>query len=162
MVKVEYVFSRNKKIGSRIISYFTKSLGLGTSPVPSHVAVLIDNKWIYEATISSGVRVISYKRWLTINEQTHRIDIGDYRHHSQLKTIMRETKAKRYDYLGVIYLGIFILRKLLTRIEVPIKNKWHSPDKYFCSELVGKLLGISHEMSAPVEILIKLQERDWI
>ena len=41
----------------------------------------------------------------------------------------------RYDFLGVVFLGIL---KLLSKIGLPLKNKantWQKDKDYFCSEL---------------------------
>lgn len=157
-VKVEYIFSRNKKIGSKIISFFTRHLAPHIEPTPSHIAVLINSRWVHEAVLSDGVRVLSYQKWLSINEQTHKIPCarGEVEY-GIVKKFIRDMKGKKYDYLGVIYFGIQILKQLLFKTKIPSINKWNSENKFFCSELVGKLSGIDYQMTSPTQIADKLE-----
>ena len=65
-IKVHYLFSKNKKIGSKLIAWGTAHR-CDVDDVPSHVAILVEERWVYESTLSSGVRVIPYKKWKEIN-----------------------------------------------------------------------------------------------
>lgn len=157
-VDVHYLFSRNKKIGSKLISWGTKHLQPEISDTPSHIAILINNRWVHESTLDSGVRVISYTKWLEINEEIDKIQcpIGP-RDYSEIKTIFKEIKGNKYDYLGVTYLGISLGANKFLGTSIPETNKWESKDKYFCCEAVEKLTGLnSTSMKAPVQLMVEL------
>ena len=65
-ITLHYLFSKNEKIGSKIIRWATKHL-VEAKDVPSHVALLVNERWVFESTLFTGIRVIPYKKWLEIN-----------------------------------------------------------------------------------------------
>ena len=156
-VSVSILFSKNKKIGSRLIRFFTNHFSeLKQEEVPSHVALLINNRWVHESTLETGVRIISYPKWMELNEEVFKIDYAklDY---SILKDLYRETDNKKYDWMGVIYLGFFCgLTKLFRFIKKPKKNLMASKNRYFCTEVIGKLIKDDMDMTSPVELRDKL------
>mgnify|MGYP006921285106 CR=1 FL=1 len=64
-MKIHYLFSRNKKVGSRLISwassFFVKDLGKN---IPSHIAILIDDRFVIESVLEGGVRQYKLKQRL--------------------------------------------------------------------------------------------------
>jgi len=66
-MKVDYLFSRNKKIGSKIISWASGLLIKDLEKVPSHVAILLDEHLVMESTLTTGVRAVPYSYWKKIN-----------------------------------------------------------------------------------------------
>lgn len=158
-VKVHYLFSRNEKIGSKLISWGTAHLEPSVYNTPSHIAILVNNRWVHESTLDSGVRVISYEKWLEINEEVEKIAcIKETREYKEIKQIFKEIKDKDYDYFGVSYMGIHVASNKYFNTEIPETNKWENPDKYFCCEAVEKLTGISSSsMKAPVQMMVELR-----
>lgn len=162
-----YLFSRNDKIGSKCISWGTFSLqknNLGSickswKNTPSHVALLINKKWVFESTLSSGIRIISYKKWLEINQQVALYPCSSERTYEEIKTLYKCLEGKSYDYLGVIYFGWRILLNLLFKMPIPVKNRWASSSKYFCTEVIGKLLKLDYGMTSPVQLMEYLNEQ---
>lgn len=152
-VEVHYLFSKNKKIGSWIIRKGTAFLAPEIKETPSHVAILIQNKWVVESVLEDGFRVIPYSKFKTINTVQHKVRCVQEWTMTQIKDLFKPLKHQKYDYAGVIYFGIRIALKLLLGIPKPVKNRWHSKNRYFCSEVVGKMTGTSYEMTAPVELL---------
>lgn len=156
-VKIDYIFSKNKKIGSFIIRLGTYGLSKKLFKyTPSHVAILVNNKWVLESTLESGVRVISYKKWLEINEEVFKIRCDKLKDFENIKIKFKKLKNKKYDYLGILYLSWRIFLKLIFKRSIPQKNKWHKENRYFCSEVIGKIQGINYEMTSPTEIYDKL------
>ena len=157
-VKVEYLFSKRNQIGSKFISWGTKELlALLPDVVPSHVSVLLNGRWVFESTFSTGVRVISYKKWKEINEEVARITCRKDRKYSEVKKIYQEIRNKKYDWPGVIYFGWRVALKKYFKIPIPKNNKWESEDRYFCTEAVGRLIdNKKYSMTAPVQLLEKL------
>lgn len=158
-VKVHYLFSRNKKIGSRLIAWGTGHLQ-DVPTTPSHIAVLVNERWVHESTLETGVRVISYSKWLEINEEVAKIPCAQvYREYSEIKTIYKGIKDKKYDWLGVTYFGCKIGLNKFFGTKIPSKNKWEDPNKYFCCEAAAILTGISDSsMKAPVDMMVELSQ----
>jgi hypothetical protein len=153
-VKVEYLFSKNKKVGSLAIRLFTLHLSyLGFKDTPSHAAILINGRWVHESTLSSGVTVMTYKKWLQSNTVVSKILCENKLEYSKVKENFRNTKGKSYDWPGVLYLAFFIFLNLILGISIPENNKWNSKNRYFCTEVLGNLLGINLSMKSPVETM---------
>lgn len=157
-VKIDYIFSKNKKIGSWIIRKGTAFLCPDIKNTPSHVAVLIDEKWIIESTVEHGFRFIPYKKWLEINEETHKIKCLQNWTFQKIKSLYKPLKNHKYDYLGVVYFGWRVALRKLFRVKMPKENLLDHENKYFCCEIISKMTGVSYKMTAPVQLLDKIQK----
>lgn len=156
-VNVNYIFSRNDKIGSFIIRNSTKQLQPEVEKSPSHVAILVNNKYVIESTLESGFRVIPYKKWLELNEELYKFECAQTWMMKEIKQLYKPLKNKKYDFKGVLYFSWRIILNLFFRIEMPLKNKWHQEDRYFCCEVLGKMTGVSYEMVAPVQLVYRIK-----
>ena len=156
-IKLHYLFSKNKKIGSTIIRKATKHLepDISEEEIPSHVAILINNRWVFESTLESGVRRISYEKWLEINTEIDKIECQTERTLEGVLGLFRGILDQDYDYLGVCYFGYRLALSILFDTEIPKINKWNQDNSYFCSEVVGKLLELDYQMIAPVQIMVE-------
>ena len=157
-VKLHYLFSKNKKIGSRLIAWGTKHRYPELKDIPSHVAILIDEKWVFESTLESGVRVIGYKKWLEINTQVEKIPCTQDRTYEEVKDMFKSIKDLKYDWMGVLYLGLNLVPNKLFGRKLPENNPWASDSKYFCCEVMSKLTGIDYEMSSPVDVMVEIKK----
>jgi len=122
------LFKKGDDLFSNIISWMTNSLYC-------HVAICISGEMNLgiEASLS-GVRSIDIKRIKT--------GYDVYRIREDIAYDVNETIAyllnklhKKYDIMGLLFLGII---KLLVKIGFPLKNysnKWQREKDYFCSEL---------------------------
>jgi len=155
VVSVHAIFSHNHLIGSKLIANGTKHLAQSLNVKASHTAVLINERWVHESTGHSGVRVISYDLWKQINTEVGRVQL-ESREYQEIADEFRKIKDKNYDYPGVIYLGLCIVPTFFG-LKLPEKNKWESPNRFFCCEVLGKLTGQYYGMSSPIQILDKLQ-----
>lgn len=158
-VKVHYLFSKNEKIGSKLISWGTKHLHQ-EGKIPSHIALLVDERWVIESTLFTGVRIIPYSKWLKINEEVAKIPCPHKKmEYSKIKKIFKEIKNKKYDWPGVLYLTWRILINKYFNEPIPTVNLWENPNKYFCSEAVAKIHDMSnHSMKTPVGMLVELRK----
>jgi hypothetical protein len=160
-VTVHYLFSKNEKIGSRIIvegtAYLESELNKDTE-VPSHVAILVNNKWVFESTLETGVRRISYEKWLEINSEVAKYKCTTYRTLEEVINYFRSIKDKKYDYIGATYFGYRILLNKLLSKPIPEINTLEDEDKYFCCEVMGKMLGLDYRMTAPVQIMVQAKD----
>jgi len=159
-VTLDYLFSKNDLIGSKVISWGTAHLdkSVDADKVPSHVAILVNNKWVFESTLDTGVRRIFYEKWKEINTE-----VAKYRDPRDLELsyvldYYRSIKAKKYDYLGLVYFGYRVALSKLFRVSIPTKNRLGRDDMYFCCEVIGEMLKLDYEMTAPVQVMVKTKK----
>lgn len=151
-VSVHALFSYNGKIGSKIIANGTKHLA-PEKPKTSHTAVLVNERWVHEAT-GDGVHIRSYDLWKTEHTEVTRIELPEMEY-QDLADQFRKINDLDYDYLGVIYLGLCIIPTFIGK-PLPKENKWASDDKYFCCEVLGYLTNRDYSMYSPIQILKEL------
>ena len=153
-ITLHYLFSKNEKIGSKIIRWATKHL-VEAKDVPSHVALLVNERWVFESTLFTGIRVIPYKKWLEINSEVKKIKCREHREYTKLRAIYDRIKKKKYDWPGIIYFGWFLLLNKITGLPIPKVNKWQSESLYFCSEAIAEVLDMpDHGMKSPAEMMV--------
>lgn len=155
IVKLSILFSKNKKIGSKLISW-ASGIITPLCPTPSHVAILVNNKWVFQSTLEKNVHIMSYKEWITINEQLYKIDMQDEYEFSQIKTIFRSLEGKKYDWGGIAYYAIRWSLNQGFGLRMPHTNIFQSKDKYFCCEVAGILLKQDFSMDNPADVYLKL------
>ena len=160
-VKVQYLFSSNDLIGSKVIVWGTKHMypELKIEEIPSHVAILIDEKWVLESTLETGVRVMGYRKWQTLNNEVAKIDcIMEARYWEDIKEMFKKLKGMDYDWAGVIYLGLWLGANKATGLTIPSDNAWHSDSKYFCCEIMAKMTELDYQMAPPVRVMMDLRQ----
>lgn len=153
-----YLFSKNKKIGSRFIawgsSFFKEDIDQLTNGIPSHVAVLINECLVIESTLSTGVRIIPYNKWKEINEELYKIKcIQEYNNlEEKKKELLFEMWGKKYDYIGILYFAKAVLKYLLFNVPLPKQNKWEREDYFFCTEFAARLANYNYSMTTPAKM----------
>jgi hypothetical protein len=53
--------------------------------------------------------------------------------------VVQHYDGKSYDFLGIVYLGLCVLRERLFKIKRPNSNAWASSDKFFCDEIYAAI-----------------------
>lgn len=153
-MKVEYLFSNNNKLGSKIIQWASKKEKIPMENLPSHVAVLIDNKLVIESTLSTGVRIIPYFKWKKINNEIAKIPCKkDYKSPKEIFKAFIILWGMKYDWLGILYFAKCLLLMIIFKKELPKRNKWEHKNKYFCTEFVARLTNIDCSMKTPAKLL---------
>jgi hypothetical protein len=155
IVTVHALFSHNDMIGSKIISKGSKHLA-PDMPETSHVSVLVNERWVHEAT-GAGVKIYSYDLWKTVHTEVGRVKLED-RQYQEIADQFRLIKDKKYDYPGVFFLALCIVPTYFGLPLRPEKNLCESKDKFFCCEVLGFLTNMYYGMSAPVQIFSKLKK----
>jgi hypothetical protein len=155
-VSVYYLFSKKDLVGSKLISWGTKHLYPEFKNTPSHVAILVNNRWVHESTLESGVKVMSYEKWLELNHEVAKIPSSVEWEYEDIKNLFRSIKGKKYDWMGVLYLSVWMIFSKLFNVKIPEHNAWENPDRYFCSEVMGYMLNSNYDMKPPVAILKEL------
>jgi hypothetical protein len=141
-------------IGSKIIAKGTKHLAPDV-PECSHVALLVQNRWVHESTMKSGVRVLSYDKWLSVNTEAARVQL-DSQEYQNIANGYRIIAGKKYDWKGILFFTLAIIPTFLG-FKLPKKNLWEDPKKYFCCEVLGYLTLHGYSMMAPCQILRSLK-----
>lgn len=157
-ITLHYIFSRKEKWGSKLISWASNKI----TPIencPSHVALLVNNKWVFESTLDKNVRVISYKKWKKINIETHKLKCSQERTFQELKNVLKPLKGKKYDWLGIIYFSYRILLNFLFQVKIPKHNKLEQKNAYFCCEAVGELTKTDYSMTTPAQLYLNLKSQ---
>lgn len=153
-----YAFSRNEKIGSKLISTFSGLLVKDLEKVPSHIAILlefegIEERFIAEAVLEGGVRLIPFSVWLTHNELCYLIPCDKTKDPNEVFGVLKRIWGKKYDWLGLLFFGVCFIRHFLFKTPFPAENAWQSDDKFFCSEAAGELSGYGkHSMATPAKM----------
>lgn len=155
--KLYYLFSRNQKIGSKIISWASGTLVKDLEKVPSHMAILIEVNGIpdlvFESTLSSGVRIVPYKNWLEINEECYKIPCIKQRKVDEIFNLVHEYWGKKYDWLGILYFIPCFIAHFLFKVPFPKENAWQQENRYFCNELGGEIAGYEkYSMVTPAKM----------
>ena len=156
-IKLHYLFSRKEKWGSKLIGWASnKHTPLDNTP--SHVALLVNERWVFESTFEKNVNIIEYDKWKAQNIQTHRLLCSQKRTLEEIMNIMRSIKGKKYDWKGILYFTWRFMLFWLFKKDIPDENKLEQPDHYFCCEAVGKVTGMDYSMKTPAGIYIELKK----
>lgn len=159
-MKIQYVFSRNKKCGSKLIAWasalFPNHITNLKNGAPSHVAILLNETIIIESTLTTGVRMLPYNKWKQINEELYKIDRtgkGEC-----VKCLLFEVWGKKYDWFGILYFTYQMIKHLIFKSNLPDKNKWEREEYFFCTEFAARLEGYNYSMTTPAKMCNDLLE----
>lgn len=159
-MKIQYVFSRNKKCGSKLIAWgsalFPSHVTNLKNGIPSHVAVLIDDKFIAESVLTSGVRIVPYKKWASFNEELYRFDRTQKG--ECINCLLNEMWGKKYDWFGILYFAYSMSKHLIFNSSLPCKNKWERENYFFCTEFAARLGDYNYSMTTPAKLCNDLLE----
>lgn len=129
-MSVQVLFCSSGSVLSEAIKYFTEE------PV-SHVALLVDKKWVVHSNLR-GVHVQIYSNFLKtydIYAMTDPVPTD-----TPIELLLAENSFKGYDVLAILYLGLrFFLKKVL-KFRLPKVNLWQSTGMYMCTEWVSFVL----------------------
>lgn len=152
-MKVEYVFSRRDKWGSKLIAWGSSYEKLDIKDMPSHVGVLLNGDIVVESTFFSGVRLVPYSEWLQLNEELYRLPCAqEYRSSDDTLKKAFSLWGRGYDWAGIMYFAWSFLMLILFDKPMPKRNLWQKYDKYFCTEFVAMLVDEDFSMSTPAKI----------
>lgn len=152
-MKVDYLFSNNKKVGSRLISWAAKQEVTGLDECPSHMAILLNDTWVVESTFTTGIRIIPYFKWKQKNKELHKIPCDKVnRSSSEVLEKALRLWGKGYDWLGILYFAWAYIKLIVKKESMPKSNKWQNKSKYFCTEYAGSLTDEDFSMRSPASV----------
>ncbi len=154
-VSLDILFSKNDKLGSKLISW-ASSKTVSMCEVPSHVAILVNKKWVFQSTLEKNVHIMSYKEWLTINEELYSVHISENFEFDEIKTLFRSLEGKKYDWGGILFYAAAWTVNQVFGLKFPKKNLFQSKNRYFCCEVAGIILKQDYSMTNPAQVYIKL------
>ena len=145
-MKLYYLFSRNQKYGSKLISWASGLLVKDLEKIPSHVAILlqfdgIKEAFVAESVLEAGVRLMPLSVWLSKNELCYKISCNQIKSVDEVFAILNTIWGKKYDWLGISFFALCFIRHLLFKSTFPKINSWQREERFFCSEAAGKLSG---------------------
>ena len=110
-MELYYLFSRNQKVGSKLIAWASGLLVKDLEKVPSHMAILIrlDNckeTLVFESVLNGGVRIIPYSVWKTHNELCYKIKCSSTLDLNKIFVYVNEMWGKKYDWPGIAFFEI--------------------------------------------------------
>lgn len=159
-IELYYLFSRNQKIGSRIIAWASGLLITDLEKIPSHMALLIkiegfSNAFVLESVLEAGVRIAPYSKWLEINEECYKIKCDKERTLEEIFSKVHDYWGKKYDWFGIAYFAWRFFLNLAFKKPFPKENAWQSDSRYFCNELGGEISGYEkYSMVTPAKMCV--------
>jgi len=114
----------------------SRLIAWGTNSKYSHVAICVslEMNLAIEAIAGGGVRARDIRK-IKEKYDVYRIKEGyNYDLNGTMSYLVSKLNS-RYDYLGVLFLGLL---KVMAKLYLPFKitaNKWQKDRDYFCSEL---------------------------
>ena len=157
---VEYLFTVSKKKkawGSKLISWSTGKLHPEIDGC-SHVAIRMGDL-VLESTLSRGVDIVPYSIWIKNHRVVHAFECSvDRNITSMINTGLKYTYDKGYDYMGILFFAWRMLGFLLFKKSLPVVNRWHSDNKFFCVEVIGKVIGEDYQMMSPIQLVYKFKK----
>ena len=144
------LFKAEREILSRLIAW-------GTNSKYSHVAVCVSAKMnlAIEALTRGGVRARDIRK-IPQDYDVYRIKEDHAYDLDGMISYLVDKLNKKYDFKGVVYLGLL---KLLAKVGIPTKNKankWQKSKDYFCSELCYE----AFEHGGGLDIVPQVDEAD--
>lgn len=150
-MRIHYVFSKNNKIGSRLISWASSKELDCKKECPSHMAILINEAFVLESTLTTGVRIIPYHKWLFYNTELARVPVKGA--NRSMRDILIDKWGAKYDWLGIAYFAYCYIKLILFKIPLPETNAWQNKNKMFCTEYASLLSGQDLSMKSPARVL---------
>jgi len=158
-VQLYFLFSRNKKCGSKLIAWGSSLFPTHVTnlkEIPSHVAVLVEDTFVIESTLTTGVRVVPYNKWKQINEELYKIE---YKQTGEcISSLLFEIWGKKYDWFGILYFGYCMFKHYLFNSQLPSKNIWERENYFFCTEFAARLGNHNYSMTTPAKMCNDLLE----
>lgn len=135
----------------------SKIIAWGTNSKYSHVAVCVSPLMalVIEAMVWHGIRAIDIRKVDPSRFDVYRIKENHTYDLDKAISYLVGALGSKYDYLGVLWLGIL---KLLAKAGIPLKtkaNNWQKDRDYFCSELTYEAF-----TSAGLDIVPEVAEAD--
>jgi hypothetical protein len=114
----------------------------------AHMAILFESVAgvgvIFESNFL-GVRICFYNNWVKNRTIVHELawDLHEGQENYFFDQIVTRFDGNKYDFGGVLFLGLMKLRKRMTGQLLPVRNKWAKQKETFCDEVYQLLSGLA-------------------
>lgn len=158
-MKIEYLFSKPKSkisVGGHMIRWASRKATpeLSWEDTPSHVAVLMNDTLVVESTLSTGVHIIPYYRWLQKNIEIAKLPCRmKYRPSAHVFRLMMDVWDKPYDWFGILYFSWAFFKNIVFNERLKDSNPWQRDSHFFCTEFAARLTGVDLSMKTPAMLL---------
>lgn len=142
----------------------------------SHFAINLDNGIIFHSN-HLGVHIEPYSIFMANNKVVHSLKFKTPLRMSQEERLYQKLISldygKRYDFGGMLFLGLNFIAKKIFSLHLSKKNLWTDKDYLFCTEVLGSLLELDFgtftfpkieniTMKKPHEIFLELSSLPFL
>lgn len=156
---IQFIYSSNNKIGSKLIRFATREKDQLLCEVPSHFSILIWEWIIIESTVLYGVEPKLYAKFKDHNkiiaafapkyDQKTATDIA--------KRVAESNRNASYDLAAALYLGVYEILNYYFGVAIPEKNRFDNSKDFFCNEIYRDLYGGDVSMKHPNALLKEMK-----
>lgn len=148
---IQFLFTNNSKIGSKIISHVTREPEQRVCEAPSHFSILLWDWLIIESTMLWGVKPKLYTEFLEHNNLLASfMPHDDSKKAAQIaKDVASRNHNAKYDFKAALYMGWHEFLNLYFKTPIPEKNKFDNSNEFFCNELFREFYGGDVSMKHP-------------
>ena len=137
--------------------FLSKIIAWGTNSKYSHVAICVSPEMnlAIEALTRGGVRARDIRQ-IPQDYDVYRVKEGHEYNLAGTISLLVSKLNLRYDYFGVLFLGLLKLMAIIGRPLKNTANKWQKNRDYFCSELCYE----AFELGGDLDIVPDVDEAD--
>ena len=159
---IKFLYTKNSKIGSKLIRFASKYRGQKIDDVPSHFSILIYEWLVIESTLGAGVKIGFIGDFLPKHDvlACFRPKNNQREYFQRTKSMTSRIYNKSYDFMGAIYLGFFQMLNTHFGVKMPERNKFDSANRYFCNELYGYISGKDMSMEHPNSLMLEMERNE--
>jgi hypothetical protein len=148
---ISFLYTNNKRCGSKLISWATRDHGQLVSETPSHFSILLYDWLVIESTIAYGLAPKLFAKF-----KEHNTIIAQFAPKTDKKRAVEIAKnmanrnhSAKYDYAGALYLGWHAMMRFNFKRPLPKTNRFDSAKDFFCNEIYKDLYGGDVSMKHP-------------
>ena len=153
-----YGFSNRPEWGSQLISETTKRADLGQKKeaTPSHFFIMMGH-FVFHSNFANGCHIEPYSSFKKKNNvmamfrkvRCHKSEAECW---LTFNYYVNKAWGKGYDFMAIAYFSWRIILKFLFGAKMPDRNKWESPNKWFCNEIYEIELKKDVSMKSPNDL----------
>jgi len=155
---IQLGFSKRNEIGAKIIRYGTKDNNQSFSDVPSHFFIMFFGFLVIDSTFSKGLAARNIDNFKKDNEIVKLYDFSSNVSDDIYFYEVSERLGRKYDFIGILYIGWRIFLKKIFNTPIPKKNKLERKDKDFCTEVFEYITNKECSMASPNDLLKETKE----
>ena len=159
---VSFLYSNNKKCGSKLISWATRDHGQSLQETPSHFSILLYDWLVIESTLAFGLEPKLYSKFKDHNNIIAQFAPKDGKRDAALiaKKTADKNRNANYDFAGALFLGWHAIMRFHFDKPLPKVNRFDSAKDFFCNEIYADLYGGDVSMKHPNWLMKDMMKDD--